>query len=222
MTYNLFPSMRAIKCYEKMTHNSFLDLERNQEDIVKFLYCCLIAHKENNFKYSFEEACNNFFPRHINDLLTEFAFEMNVINQFKEAESTADDSSIDLTQNSSPKEKENMFLSSLIPILVSDCGLDINYVLDDMPYNDISMYINYNIEKKREAMETQRFWTFLEVMPHISSKAKIKKPEDLIEFTWEKDERVEEAKKKMEIDRERLIELGFIKEDSSLNITEEE
>lgn len=41
------------------------------------------------------------------------------------------------------KEDKPIFISQLIPILVSDCNLDINYIMNEMSYTEIDSYINY-------------------------------------------------------------------------------
>ena len=214
MSYNLFPSMKAIQLYERLTDESFINLEKNPENIIKFIYCCLVAHPENKFKLTFEEACESFFIKNINDLMLQFEKEMNFVNQFKVPEK--EDTVVDSGTSQQVEEQEEIFLSSLIPILVSDCGLDINYVMNELRYTEIMNFINYSVSSKREKMEEQRFWTFLQIAPHIDAK-KIKGPEDLIEFTWEKDNRKKEAEKKMVTDRQRLIEVGIIKEDKGEN-----
>ena len=216
MNYNLFPSMRAIQLYERLTNESFLKLEDNPDNLVAFLYCVLISHPENDFHFTFNAACSFFFPKNLENLISSFVNEMEFINQFKRTETKEDDSSINSEEKSSPNEEEKVFLSSLIPVLVSDCGLDINFVMNELMYTEIESYINYSVSKKREEMEEQRFWTYLQMAPHIDSK-KIKGPEDLFEFTWETDKRKDEAKKKMEIDRQKLIEIGIIKENKEEN-----
>jgi len=213
MNYNLFPSMKAIQMYERLSEQSFLKLDDTPDNLIIFLYCVLCAHPENNFHMTYNYALENFFPKHIESLMGRFVGEMEYINQFKKEEKK-DDSSINTEEKSSPNEEEPLFLSSLIPILTSDCGLDINYVMNELPYTEIESFINYNVSKKREMMEEQRFWTFLTICPHIDSD-KIKGPEDLFEFSWETNERKETSKKKMEADRQRLIELGFIKENKT-------
>ena len=62
-------------------------------------------------------------------------------------------------------------------------------------------------------MENDRFWTYLQIAPHLGSKTKLKKPEDLVEFSWEKDEAREQAEKRLVSDRDRLIKIGLIKEE---------
>jgi hypothetical protein len=218
MNLNIKPNFKAIRYFERLTNVSFLELENKPELVLQYLYCCLIAHPENNFNLTFDEAVKSFFPKYAAQLIEQFAREMTFINQFKDTqEEVIDeaDSSINLQKKSSPKEKETVFLSSLIPILVYDCGLDINYVLNEMDYTDSELYIKSDIEHKREQMENQRFWTYLTILPHVGGK-KLKEPKDLIEFPWEKEQKKHDAEKKFKEDRQKLIELGFIKEDKTL------
>ena len=210
MNYNLFPSMRAIQLYERFTNESFLKLEQNPDNILIFIYCVLVAHPENDFRMTFTTACAQFFPKHANELVSKFAGEMEFINQFKRTSDEAD-SSTNEEETSSPKEEETLFLSSMIPILINECGLDTKYVLDEFPYTELETYVNYKVERDRERMEEQRFWTYLTIAPHIDGK-KIKGPEDLFEFTWEKDKKKTAAENKLQADRARLVELGIIKE----------
>ena len=220
MNYNLFPSMRAIKLYEDFTGTSFLDLENNQDYVLHLIYCCLIAHPENNFTLTFNAACSNFFKKEADNLIAAFSSEMEFLNQFQHQEEEKEDNESTVQEDtSSPGKDKTLPLSSVIPILVYDCHLDIDYVLDRMPYTDIEMYVNYSISKKREAMEEQRFWTYLQMAPHIDSK-KIKGPEDLIEFTWEKNKKKNEIKKAMDDNYQKLIDYGIIKPKE--NVTEEE
>ena len=218
MNLNIKPNFKAIRYFERLTNVSFLELENKPELVLQYLYCCLIAHPENNFNLTFDEAVKSFFPKYAAQLIEQFAREMTFINQFKDTQEEAveeADSSINLQKKSSPKEKETVFLSSLIPILVYDCGLDINYVLNEMDYTDSELYIKSDIEHKREQMENQRFWTYLTILPHVGGK-KLKEAKDLIEFPWEKEQKKHDAEKKFKEDRKKLVELGFIKEDKTL------
>ena len=221
MNYNLFPSFKAIRYFERMTSTPFLEIEAHPDLLVNLLYCCLIAHPENDIHMTFDQACEVFIPKHITELVECFGNEMAIIAQFnKEMTSTSDDSSIEIEQKSSPTKEENMFLSSLIPLLVTDCHLDINYVMNEFDYTDTKLYIDNCIEHQHEAMDNQRFWTYLTIAPHLGSKTKIKNPEDLVEFSWEKKEKKEEAEKRMKSERDRLIEIGLIKVEDE-NLTEE-
>ena len=218
MHYNLRPTFRAIRYFETMTKTSFLELDKNPDMIVQFIYCCLMAHPENNFYMKYEYAVE-FMNKHADDLMYSFKVEMDIMNQFKDELEYGDEQpneSNETSEESSPKEDKIVYLSSVIPLLVADCGLDINYVMDDMNYNDAELYIRSSIVRKREQLENDRFWTYLTILPQVDGK-KLKSPKDLIEFTWEKNERVEEAKKKMEVDRQKLIDIGIIKENKEEN-----
>lgn len=221
MTYNLFPSFKAIRYFERMTNTPFLEIESHPDLLINLLYCCLLAHPENGMHMTFQEACEEFLPKHINELVEGFGNEMAIIAQFnKEMTAAIDDSSIETPQKSSPGKEENMFLSSVIPLLITDCHLDANYVMNDFDYTDTKLYVDNCIQHQHDEMENQRFWTFFQVAPHLGSKSKIKGPEDLVEFTWEKQNRKEEAEKRMKSERDRLIEIGLIKVEED-NLTEE-
>jgi len=214
MIYNIRPNFYAIRLFERMTNTSFLDVNDDPILITKVLYCCLIAHPENNFRMTYEEAIASFFPKYIDHFVKKFTEEMLFVNQFKadrEASNQPDDSSIENPENSSPRKEETILFSSVIPILIRDCGLDPKYVLYEMDYSDCEFYIQSAVDKKREDMEEQRFWTYLMMAPHIDGK-KIKGPQDLFEFSWEVGEKKTKAEEKLKVDRKRLIELGIIKE----------
>ena len=55
----------------------------------------------------------------------------------------------------------------------------------EMELWEIQPYLNAaDIQRKAELVE-KRFWTYLTIAPHIDGK-KIRKPEDLVPFEWEK------------------------------------
>lgn len=214
MEFNIRPTFKAIRLFERMTSTSFLDIDRNQNLMFHLLYCCLLAHPENNFYMTFETACTEFFPKYAEGLVESFALEMEILNQF-EAVSSSDDSSLNQQEKSSPNKEENMFLSSLIPLLIIDCHLDPDFVLNEMDYTDTELYLKSSVDHYRQAQEDKRFWTYLTVAPHISSKSGIKNADDLIEFSWEKDKKKEEAKKNIKRDRQKLIDIGLLQPDEN-------
>ena len=216
MDFNIKPTFKAIRYFERMTNTSFLDIDKNNTLIFHLLYCCLLVHPENNFNMTFETAITDFFPNYGEDLIKAFSLYMEILNQFSQDMSDQDDSSINVTEKSSPPKEENMLLSSLIPLLIIDCKLDPHFVLDEMDYTDTELYLKSSVEHYRQDQEDKRFWTFLQISPHISSKSGIKKADDLIEFTWEKDKKKIEAEAKMKRDRDKLIQIGLIKPDESL------
>ena len=111
MDFNIRPTFKAIRLFERMTNTSFLDIDNNSNLMFHLLYCCLLAHPENNFYMTFETACTEFFPKYAEGLVESFALEMEILNQFGTA-SSSDDSSLNQQEKSSPNKEENMFLSS--------------------------------------------------------------------------------------------------------------
>ena len=108
-------------------------------------------------------------------------------------------STIDNTTNDKP-----IFITQMIPILVVDCGLDINYVLNEMSYTDIDLYIKYKDDKEKTKLEEQRLFTYLTVLPHIDSK---KCPIDkFLPFQWEENEKKEKGMKEIELNQHKLQE----------------
>ena len=50
--------------------------------------------------------------------------------------------------NTQNKEESNkVYIYQLVPILIMDCNLDINYVLNEMHYSEIDSYIKYRDDK---------------------------------------------------------------------------
>ena len=54
------------------------------------------------------------------------------------------------------KAENEPWTRDIVPILVKDCGLDIQYVLDDMKYTDISVFLRYREQRMRAETEDKR------------------------------------------------------------------
>ena len=84
--------------------------------------------------------------------------------------------------------------------LVIDYGMDARYVMYDMDIWELQEYYEaVNTHIKRQ-MEYDRFWTYIQVMPHIDSK-KCKSPDKLVPFDWEKEEKKIKQNKELENNR---------------------
>ena len=71
--------------------------------------------------------------------------------------------------------------------LFNTFGLDAHFVLYEMKLFEIGDYLKAIDEHKKEQMERDRLWTFYTILPHVDHK-KLKKPQDLMPFPWEKEE----------------------------------
>jgi hypothetical protein len=66
---------------------------------------------------------------------------------------------------------------------------------------EIGDYIKAIDEHKKEQMERDRLWTFYTILPHIDQK-KLKKPQDLMPFPWEREQLEKDALEQLEKDKD--------------------
>lgn len=171
-------NIKTFATYERLTGKSFNSINYNdQEEILNLLYACFIAN--NTYKINRETFVelinkNKKISKQITDL---FKQETDFIKQFNNQE-----------EDSEPTgEKGNYFIKDIIPILVMNCNLDINYVLYDLEISAIGDYLNAYDLQSRSKLEMERLWCYLGILPHVDGK-KIKSPKDLMTFNWEKQE----------------------------------
>jgi len=212
--YNLKLSIKAICLFEDLTGVPFSRCFNENDNILPLIYCVLYSHPENKINVTYKEL----LPFLSNEKILEpiaigIKKEIDMLNQFEAHRDTSTDDAIDLSDTSTNEvqnENNDVFMKDIVPILTMDCGLDINYVMNEMKYTDVDSFIKYREKKHENELEEQRLWTFYSILPHVDTK-KLKKPEDLIKFPWEK---TTNAKFNEEVEEvtEKLKELGIIKE----------
>lgn len=215
-------SIKSIILFEKMTNIPFSNLSfsaeyimNNPDIFLKLLYCILISHDENNIKCTFEEACKEIFTQ---DKLIKYSQDLSneimILNQFVNFDrlKNVEQSPIKKKDDSSDENK-SVYMKNLVPVLVMDCGLDPDYVLNKMSYTDIDDYFKYREDKHRNLLEEKRLFTFLTVLPHLNGK-KIKTPEKFLPFPWEKEANKKKALRDLEKAKQKLIQYGIIQEKS--------
>lgn len=77
--------------------------------------------------------------------------------------------------------------TSIAGMLVVEGGLSPSYVMDTMELWEIPAFLDSLDRKKREALEHQRLFTWMTMMPHLSSDS-VGSPEELLPFPWEQAE----------------------------------
>ena len=158
---NLKITIKAICLFEKMTNIPFAKLQDDAESTLPLLYCILVSHPENNMRLTFEEMKAAVFisDKLMVQLANDLKHELSFVGQFGRVNGML----AEIIDNPEQPEKENnkeekdVFVSDLIPILVSDCGLDINYIMNEMSYGDIESYLEYRKQKEQARMEDKRF-----------------------------------------------------------------
>lgn len=77
--------------------------------------------------------------------------------------------------------------TSIAGMLVVEGGLSPSYVMDTMELWELPAFLDALDRKKREALEHQRLFTWMTMMPHLSSDS-VGSPEELLPFPWEQAE----------------------------------
>ena len=214
LQYKINLNIKSIVLYEKLTQESFSLFDGTISKIIPLLYCMLVAN--NDYNESYEDTVKYLFndERLMKELGERLEKQMKFQSQFK---SPFKEEEINLSDKSNDTSNDKqVFITQTIPILVVDCGLDINYVLNEMQYTDIDLYIRYKDDKEKTKLEEKRLFTYLTVLPHIDSK---KCPiEKFLPFQWEEKEKKEKGLKEIEMNQHKLQE--FLK--SKNNETEKQ
>lgn len=201
LNFNLKLNIKSIIYYERLTGKPFSTFTGNEEDVIPLLYCMLVAN--NDFKRTYEETIKYLFTDEkfvgeINSRLQKiFLFE----SQFFEKEEV--DEKLPSQIDTSNKEDTNkVYIYQLVPILVMDCNLNIDYVLNEMHYSEIDSYIKYRDDKNKNRLEEKRLFTYLTIMPHINAKKLT--VNELLPFSWEKEEKEKEGLKVIDNHKDKL------------------
>lgn len=202
LQYKINLNIKSIVLYEKLTQESFSLFDGTISKIIPLLYCMLVAN--NDYNESYEDTVKYLFndERLMKELGERLEKQMKFQSQFK---SPFKEEEINLSDKSNDTSNDKqVFITQMIPILVVDCGLDINYVLNEMQYTDIDLYIRYKDDKERTKLEEKRLFTYLTVLPHIDSK---KCPiEKFLPFQWEEKEKKEKGLKEIKMNQHKLQE----------------
>lgn len=201
LNFNLKLNIKSIIFYERLTGRPFSEFRGSEEDVIPLLYCMLVSN--NDFKRTYQETIEYLFTdekfvEEINQRLQQiFLFESQFFNN-------QDINKEIHTKNNTPNKEEQpkVYIYQLVPILVMDCNLDINYVLNEMHYSEIDSYIKYRDDKNKNRLEEKRLFTYLTIMPHINSKKL--SVNELLPFSWEKEEKEKEGLKVIDNHQDKL------------------
>lgn len=180
-------NIKSICYFEKLVGISFYDFEEIY--LLELMYS--IFHINNpDMKISFE-AFKLLMER---DDVAEY-FLKDFTNISKMIQQISEEKKEIKNTNSDKQEGINKTITDYITTLIIEYGMDPHYVYYEMEMWELYHYFEAIDTKIKRDLINRRFWTYLQIMPHIDSK-KCKTPEDLISFEWEK----ETIKKKKEND----------------------
>ena len=174
-------TLRAVLLFEKLTARSFSSLSiLDEEDAVTLLYCLQRC-----------EEGGSVLP-------------LDVWKQVLESESVKSELyarlertleamiPLSLPEGTSPTEETNEDTSpdftSIAGMLVVDGGLSPSYVMDTMELWELPALLDALDRKQKELLEHQRLFTWMTMMPHLSSDS-VGSPEELLPFPWEQAEK---------------------------------
>ena len=206
-------TVRAVVMFENMTGVRINDAGRSADPelAAKLLYCCLAA---GGLDMPYEKA----LPLLAGPAGERWTEQLAAENEFdRQFAPPADDNGSDEIDGdgsdarSDAKAENEPWTRDIVPVLVKDCGLDIRYVMDDMRYSDIPVFLRYREQRMRAETEDKRLWTYLVAAPHFNPKKRVT-PETFLPLPWEKEKKINEFRKNERDMTIKLKELGILKE----------
>ena len=212
-------TVRAVVMFENMTGVRINDAGRSADPelAAKLLYCCLAA---NGLDMPYEKA----LPLLAGPAGERWAEQLADANEMdRQFAPPADDNGGDGIDGSDArsdarsdasgdaKAENEPWTRDIVPVLVKDCGLDIQYVLDDMRYSDIPIFLRYREQRMRAETEDKRLWVYLIAAPNFNPKKRVT-PESFLPLPWEKEKKILDFKKNSAAMTEKLREFGILKD----------
>ena len=182
--YNMKMTIKAICMFEKLSGKSFFKFDN--EDIPLLMYSTFYC--SNDIEIKFETFLGLMDVQDIAEwVVKKYSDILEVMKQFsKKEESVEEDNSLKLG-----KEEETT-ITDLANSLIIDYGVDPHYVMYEMGLWEIEKMYEVVQTKIQNHYEEERLWAYINVMPHIDGK-KVKGPEKLLPFPWEKDRKKKKA-----------------------------
>ena len=208
-------TVRAVVMFENMTGVRINDAGRSADPelAAKLLYCCLAA---GGLDMPYEKALPLLAGPAGERWTEQLADENEMDRQFAPPADDNGGDGIDSdgdnkTDGNNGRDESEPWTRDIVPILVKDCGLDIRYVMDNMKYTDIPVFLRYREQRMRAETEDKRLWTYLVAAPHFNPKKRVT-PESFLPLPWEKEKKIAEFKKNSAAMAEKLREFGIIKD----------
>lgn len=207
-------TVRAVVMFENMTGVRINDAGRSADPelAAKLLYCCLAAA---GLDMPYEKALPLLAGPAGERWTEQLAAENEMDRQFAPP---ADDDGGDETDGGDGsdarddvKAESEPWTRDIVPVLVKDCGLDVRYIMDDMRYTDIPVFLRYREQRMRAETEDKRLWTYLITAPHLNPKKKVT-PETFLPLPWEKERKILDFKKNEKEMAEKLRRFGILKD----------
>ena len=187
-------NFKALMMFEKLSGESYFNI--NEVNYVFLLYSMYMV-KHPYLNMTLIDFANIFGSNKkvTKQLLKEFEEYMVYIRQFTSSNKTE---AVD--EGGADDKNAHTTITDIVMYLITACGIDPHYVMYEMELWEIEPYMKFAEMNKKESLEMDRLWTYLNISPHIDTK-KCKSPDKLLPFPWEIQEKKEKQIKELENNR---------------------
>ena len=167
-------TVRDLLRYERLLGRS---LFADEPDGATLIYC---TTPEAYTRYTLDEwsrttlGASAFMAKEAKELARELAS----LQQYSKVE--ARDERLEVRE----EQAEVRTLTDVVTELLTEGVVPADYLLERAELWELTIYIDATQRKRQQRLERERLWSYMGLLPHIDSK-KIKRPEDLIPFSWD-------------------------------------
>lgn len=112
----------------------------------------------------------------------ELARELSALQQYSGLDTR--DERLEVREEPTANSQEPRALTDVVTELLTEGVVPADYLLERAELWELTIYIDATQRKRQQRLERERLWSYMGLLPHIDSK-KIKRPEDLIPFSWD-------------------------------------
>lgn len=167
-------TVRDLLRYERLLGRSIF---ADEPDGATLIYC---TTPEAYTRYTLQEwsrttlGASAFMAKEAKEL----ARELSALQQYSKVE--ARDERLEVRE----EQVEVRTLTDVVTELLTESVVPADYLLERAELWELSIYIDATQRKRQQRLERERLWSYMGLLPHIDSK-QIKRPEDLIPFSWD-------------------------------------
>lgn len=167
-------TVRDLLRYERLLGRSIF---ADEPDGATLIYC---TTPEAYTRYTLEEwsrttlGASAFMAKEARELARELAS----LQQYSGLDTR--DESLEVRQ----ERAEVRTLTDVVTELLTESVVPTDYLLERAELWELTIYIEATQRKRQQRLERERLWSYMGLLPHIDSK-QIKRPEDLIPFSWD-------------------------------------
>lgn len=184
--YTIRLSIRACCIYEQLTGKNFFHIRTDDEAIV-LMYAAFVT--SNDLMISLKTFMQLLQDKKVAKWIErEYQRVTDFSNQMKAFDN------VDGEGEKGGENVMNLTMTQLASSLIMQHGIDPHYVMNEMQLWEIMPFFTAADELFKTEMVEKRFWTYMQIMPHINTK-KCKGPDELIAFAWEKEHKKSDFEK---------------------------